>query len=132
MQAFDDRSAGVMAATLLVDRRRHADGDDGAVAWRGSAPCVTGDCRSSSGSRVRFALDVEFTCDPGDVLAIFGPSGSGKTTILRTIAGLYQPCAGVGALGRGDMDGYGHRRSSRRHIAARSGSSSRNTRSFRT
>ena len=36
-------------------------------------------------------LDVEFTCDPGDVLAIFGPSGSGKTTILRAIAGLYQP-----------------------------------------
>jgi molybdate transport system ATP-binding protein len=36
-------------------------------------------------------LDVEFTCDPGDVLAIFGPSGSGKTTILRSIAGLYTP-----------------------------------------
>ncbi len=36
-------------------------------------------------------LDVEFTCGPGDVLAIFGPSGSGKTTILRTIAGLYRP-----------------------------------------
>ena len=36
-------------------------------------------------------LDVEFTCQPGEVLAIFGPSGSGKTTILRSIAGLYQP-----------------------------------------
>jgi molybdate transport system ATP-binding protein len=36
-------------------------------------------------------LDVEFACDPGDVLAIFGPSGSGKTTILRSIAGLYGP-----------------------------------------
>jgi molybdate transport system ATP-binding protein len=36
-------------------------------------------------------LDVEFGCDPGEVLAIFGPSGSGKTTILRTIAGLYRP-----------------------------------------
>ena len=36
------------------------------------------------------ALDVEFTCAPGDVLAIFGPSGSGKTTILRSIAGLYR------------------------------------------
>ena len=36
-------------------------------------------------------LDVEFTCDSGDVLAIFGPSGSGKTTILRSIAGLYRP-----------------------------------------
>jgi molybdate transport system ATP-binding protein len=36
-------------------------------------------------------LDVEFTCGPGDVLAVFGPSGSGKTTILRSIAGLYRP-----------------------------------------
>jgi molybdate transport system ATP-binding protein len=36
-------------------------------------------------------LDVEFSCDPGDVLAIFGPSGSGKTTILRAIAGLARP-----------------------------------------
>ena len=23
-------------------------------------------------------LDIDFLCDPGDVLAIFGPSGSGK------------------------------------------------------
>jgi molybdate transport system ATP-binding protein len=36
-------------------------------------------------------LDVEFTCAPGEVLAIFGPSGSGKTTILRSIAGLTTP-----------------------------------------
>jgi molybdate transport system ATP-binding protein len=36
-------------------------------------------------------LDVEFTCRPHEVLAIFGPSGAGKTTILRAIAGLYQP-----------------------------------------
>jgi len=37
------------------------------------------------------ALDVEFACGAGDVLAVFGPSGSGKTTILRSIAGLYAP-----------------------------------------
>lgn len=36
-------------------------------------------------------LDVAFICEPGEVLAIFGPSGSGKTTILRSIAGLYEP-----------------------------------------
>jgi molybdate transport system ATP-binding protein len=40
-------------------------------------------------------VDVEFTCNPGDVLAIFGPSGSGKTTILRSIAGLYRPADGL-------------------------------------
>jgi molybdate transport system ATP-binding protein len=39
-------------------------------------------------------LDVEFACDPGDVLAIFGPSGSGKTTILRSVAGLRHPADG--------------------------------------
>ena len=36
-------------------------------------------------------LDVAFTCNPGQVLALFGPSGSGKTTVLRSIAGLYSP-----------------------------------------
>jgi molybdate transport system ATP-binding protein len=36
-------------------------------------------------------LDVDFSCAPGEVLAIFGPSGSGKTTILRSIAGLARP-----------------------------------------
>lgn len=40
-------------------------------------------------------LDVDFSCEPGDVLAIFGPSGSGKTTILRSIAGLYRPAQGI-------------------------------------
>jgi molybdate transport system ATP-binding protein len=41
--------------------------------------------------RAPIPLDVEFACDPGDVLAIFGPSGSGKTTVLRSISGLYRP-----------------------------------------
>jgi molybdate transport system ATP-binding protein len=44
-------------------------------------------------------LDVDFHCDPGDVLAIFGPSGSGKTTILRSIAGLYRPASSSVRLG---------------------------------
>lgn len=41
------------------------------------------------------ALDLSFTCDAHDVLAIFGPSGSGKTTVLRSIAGLHSPSRAV-------------------------------------
>ncbi|MEA2117001.1 ABC transporter ATP-binding protein [Halovibrio sp. HP20-59] len=39
-------------------------------------------------------LATEFTCQPGELLALVGPSGSGKTTLLRTIAGLYRPRGG--------------------------------------
>lgn len=54
-----------------------------------------------SGIQVQFkqsgpiALAVELTCQAGEVLALVGPSGSGKTTILRAIAGLYQPLYGL-------------------------------------
>lgn len=36
-------------------------------------------------------LDVQLQCHASELLALVGPSGSGKTTILRAIAGLYQP-----------------------------------------
>jgi molybdate transport system ATP-binding protein len=38
-----------------------------------------------------FPLDVELTCAPGELVALFGPSGSGKTSVLRAIAGLHLP-----------------------------------------
>lgn len=34
------------------------------------------------------SLEVSFSCEAGELLALVGPSGSGKTSILRTIAGL--------------------------------------------
>ena len=39
-------------------------------------------------------LAAEFSCAPGEVLALVGPSGSGKSTILRSIAGIYRPLRG--------------------------------------
>ncbi|WP_417526177.1 molybdenum ABC transporter ATP-binding protein [Marinovum sp.] len=39
-------------------------------------------------------LDVSFKVAPGELLALVGPSGAGKTTVLRAIAGLWQPDRG--------------------------------------
>ena len=39
-------------------------------------------------------LAVNFSCEPGKLLALFGPSGSGKSTVLRSIAGLYKTASG--------------------------------------
>ena len=42
----------------------------------------------------------EFTCNPGQTVAIVGPSGCGKTTFLNLIAGILQP-----EQGRIEVDG---------------------------
>jgi molybdate transport system ATP-binding protein len=41
-----------------------------------------------TGTLGAFTLDVDFTCPPRGVTALFGPSGCGKTTVLRCVAGL--------------------------------------------
>lgn len=40
-------------------------------------------------------LDVELSCQSGEVLALVGPSGSGKSTVLRAIAGILSPDSGL-------------------------------------
>ena len=39
--------------------------------------------------------DISFTMDAGELVCIVGPSGCGKTTLLKCIAGLLRPTAGV-------------------------------------
>jgi len=46
-------------------------------------------------------IDVTFTINSGDFLAIIGPNGSGKTTLIKIILGLLKPSQGeVGIIGR--------------------------------
>ena len=44
-------------------------------------------------------IDLRFTAEPGDVLAVIGPNGAGKTTLLHALAGL------VPATGHARLDG---------------------------
>jgi len=45
--------------------------------------------------------DIDLTLATGETLGLVGESGSGKSTILKSIAGLLPPCAGMITLGDG-------------------------------
>ncbi len=49
---------------------------------------------SATGS-VEAIGDISFTMGTGELVCIVGPSGCGKTTLLKCIAGLLRPTAGV-------------------------------------
>ncbi|MEU8899828.1 ABC transporter ATP-binding protein [Nocardia sp. NPDC048505] len=49
--------------------------------------------------RDRFALDLELTAEPGEVVALLGPNGAGKSTALRALAGLLPLTGGRIAVG---------------------------------
>jgi branched-chain amino acid transport system permease protein len=51
------------------------------------------------------ADDVSLELFSGEVCALVGPNGSGKTTVLRLIAGVFEPDAGRVLLDGADLDG---------------------------
>jgi phosphonate transport system ATP-binding protein len=46
------------------------------------------------GTAVPALVDVSFSVDPGQFVAVLGPSGAGKTTLFRCLTGLTRPDAG--------------------------------------
>jgi ABC-2 type transport system ATP-binding protein len=46
---------------------------------------------------------VDFSAEPGELLAVIGPNGAGKTTLLSILAGIVKPDAGEVHLPRGEV-----------------------------
>ena len=44
-------------------------------------------------------VNVNFTIEQGEMIAVMGPSGSGKSTLLYSVSGMDRPTAGQVILG---------------------------------
>lgn len=60
--------------------------------------------------------DISFTLAPGRVLGVVGPNGAGKSSLLRCLAGLQRPTAGV--VTYGDTDAFAMTASTRAKLVA--------------
>jgi iron complex transport system ATP-binding protein len=56
---------------------------------------------------------VDLTVSPGETVALIGPNGSGKSSLLRCVAGLRTPSAGVVRYDGEDISGWAPRRIAR-------------------
>ena len=80
-------------AELAFDATAETDGVDGANGTEGAGPANPD---AAAATAVPFGLqNIEFTAEPGQLVALVGPSGSGKTTTTYLVSRLYDVDAGA-------------------------------------
>ncbi len=95
-EAAADAVVEPIVEEVLVNRLREPDADRavdgaaGASAAEGSGVDADGDAAAEVAAPMAFALEeIDFTAEPGQLVALVGPSGSGKTTTTYLIPRLY-------------------------------------------
>jgi putative ABC transport system ATP-binding protein len=88
----------------MTTRRTSTDEDAGAAAG-GVGVRLVGVVHlyRQSGSDIVALRGVDIDIGAGEMVALLGPSGMGKTTVLRLMAGLLKPSAGVVKVGAHDL-----------------------------
>jgi branched-chain amino acid transport system ATP-binding protein len=85
------RAGGRGAATPLVVRRRHGDGEP-------SSPALGLASVSKAFGDLRALTNIDFTVNAGERVGIIGLNGAGKTTLFHVISGIERPSSGRVAL----------------------------------
>jgi ribose transport system ATP-binding protein len=56
------------------------------------------------------AIDVSFTVEQGEIVALLGENGAGKSTVIKMLAGVYRPDSGRVLLSGADLEAPGVRK----------------------
>jgi ABC-type branched-subunit amino acid transport system ATPase component/ABC-type branched-subunit amino acid transport system permease subunit len=87
-----------------------------AASARGGDPLLVAEGLTKRFGSVVAADAVSLELAPGEICALIGPNGSGKTTVLRLLAGVLQPDAGLVLLNGADLSDLPPRDRARRGI----------------
>lgn len=69
---------------------------------------VTGAAATPPGGTRALVADVNFSVEPGEVVAVIGPSASGKTSLTRLLVGVWAPSAGSVRLDGVELSDWDH------------------------
>ena len=107
---FAARLFSFLATQPKVESARGRPMADAAPAWpSGTGPHIVFDrvCFAYPGTDRQVLTDVSFEVRPGQAIALAGSNGSGKSTIVKLLAGLYEPTAGLVSVNGTDVRALG-------------------------
>jgi len=104
----------IVSSRQAYDRINKLLADDAGRANRMQLPpplgslVVTGAAATPPGGARALVADINFSVEPGEVVAVIGPSASGKTSLTRLLVGVWAPSAGSVRLDGVELSDWDH------------------------